>query len=106
MCKYCVEPTNSQIFPLFWHLKNRRKHQSICMTSNSTYSFSIFIKKVAKLKLAIIKSLPVWHDSVKRLVIDPVVMRSSPATGHKMYVVHCWLINPNKFNLRSWLLAY
>ena len=23
-----------------------------------------------------------------------------------IYVVHCWLINPNKLNLLSWLLAY
>ena len=24
----------------------------------------------------------------------------------RLHVVHCWLINPNKFNLLSWLLAY
>ena len=24
---------------------------------------------------------------------------------HKTYVVHCWLINPNKLNLLSWLLS-
>ena len=39
-----------------------------------------------------------------RLATDPVVMRSSPVAD--IYVVHCWLINPNKFNLLSWLLAY
>ena len=33
----------------------------------------------------------------KALSTDPVVMRSSPATD--IYVVHCWLINPNKLNL-------
>ena len=48
--------------------------------------------------------LPVWRDSMRRLTTDPVVMRLSPATD--IYVVHCWLINPNKLNLLSWLLAY
>ena len=45
-----------------------------------------------------------WMDRVRRLASDPVVMRSSPATD--IYVVHCWLINPGKFNLLSWLLVY
>ena len=47
---------------------------------------------------------PVWHDRIRRSATDPVVMRSSPATD--IYVVHCWLINPTKLNLLSWLLAY
>ena len=34
------------------------------------------------------------------------IRTSSPATGHIMYVMHCWLINPNMLNLLSWLLAY
>ena len=34
--------------------------------------------------------LPVWLDRVWRLATDPVVMRSSPATGHNtLYIVHC-----------------
>ena len=45
-----------------------------------------------------------WHDRIRRSATDPVVMRSSPAKD--IYVVHCWLINPNKLNLLSWLLAY
>ena len=32
--------------------------------------------------------LPVWRDRVKRLATDPVVMRSSPATGR----IHCALL--------------
>ena len=48
--------------------------------------------------------LPVWHDRVRRLTTDLVVMRSSPVTH--IYVVYCWLINPNKLNPLSWLLAY
>ena len=48
--------------------------------------------------------LPVWHDRIKRLATDPVVMRSRTATD--IYVVRCWLINPNKLDLLSWLLAY
>ena len=46
-----------------------------------------------------------WRDKVRRSDTDPVVMRSNPVTGH-LYVVHCWLINPNKLNLFSSLLAY
>ena len=37
-------------------------------------------------------------DRVRRFATDPVVMRSSPATDI-LYVVHCWLISPNKLNL-------
>ena len=51
-----------------------------------------------------VSSLPVWRDRIRRLATDPVVMRSSPTTNR--YVVHCWLITPNKLNLLSWLLAY
>ena len=40
---------------------------------------------------------------VRRLDTDPVIMRSSPTTD--IYILHCWLINPNKFNLLSRLLA-
>ena len=39
--------------------------------------------------------LPVWHDRIRGLTTD-----------YDIYVVHCWLINPNKLNLRSWLLTY
>ena len=46
----------------------------------------------------------VWRDRIRRLATDPVVMCSSLLTDR--YVVNCWLINPNKFNLISWLLAY
>ena len=28
------------------------------------------------------------------------------ALPQDIHAVHCWLINPNKFNLLSWLLAY
>ena len=49
-------------------------------------------------------SLPVWRDRVRRLATDPVVMRSSPATD--IYVMHCWLIDPNRLHLLSWLLTY
>ena len=52
-------------------------------------------------------SLLVWRDRLRRLATDhndPVVMRSRPTTD--IYAVHCWLINPNKVNLLSWLLAY
>ena len=28
------------------------------------------------------------------------------ALPQDIYVVHCWLINPNKLNLLSWSLAY
>ena len=40
----------------------------------------------------------------KTLTTDPVVMRSSPATGY----IQCALLanQPNKLNLLSWLLAY
>ena len=48
--------------------------------------------------------LPVWRDRVRRLATDPVVMPSRPATD--IYVVHCWLISPNKLNLLLWLLTY
>ena len=48
--------------------------------------------------------LRVWHDRVRCLTTDLVVMRSSPATD--IYVVHCWVINPNKLNPLLWLLAY
>ena len=43
---------------------------------------------------------------VRCLAIDPVVMRSSPATGH--ILVRCVLLvnQPIKLNLLSWLLAY
>ena len=51
-----------------------------------------------------VSSLPVWRDRIRRLATDPVVMRSSLTTNR--YVVHCWLITPNKLNLLSWLLAY
>ena len=47
--------------------------------------------------------LPVWHDRIRCLATDPVVMRLSPATD--LYFVHCWLINQNKLNLLSWLLV-
>ena len=50
------------------------------------------------------KLIPVWRDRVRRLATDRVVMRSSPATD--IYVVHYWLISPNKLNLLWWLLAY
>ena len=50
--------------------------------------------------------IPVWRDRIRRLAPTPVVMRLSPATDIIIYVVHCWLINPNKLNLLSWLLAY
>ena len=43
---------------------------------------------------------------VRRLAIDPVVMRSSPATRDKLYDAYCWLINPYKLNLPLWPLAY
>ena len=36
--------------------------------------------------------------------MNPVVMRSSPATD--IYAVYCWLSSPNKLNLLSWLLTY
>ena len=29
----------------------------------------------------------VWRDKVRRLATDPVVMRSSPATGHIRYAL-------------------
>ena len=48
--------------------------------------------------------LPVLRNRIRRLATDQVVMRSSPAMD--IYVVHCWLINLNKLNLLSWLLAY
>ena len=31
--------------------------------------------------------LPVWRDRLRRLAIDSVVMRSSPATGHIRYAL-------------------
>ena len=46
----------------------------------------------------------VYLCGVRRLATDPVVMRSSPVID--IYVMHCWLIIPNKFNLLLWLLAY
>ena len=45
----------------------------------------------------------VCRDKVKRLATDLVVMRLSSATGHMRCAL---LINPNKLNLLSWLLAY
>ena len=48
--------------------------------------------------------LRVWHDRVRRLTTDLVVMRSIPATD--IYVVHYWLIKLNKLNPLSWFLAY
>ena len=48
--------------------------------------------------------LLVWCNRIRRLATDQVVMRLSPATN--IYVMHCWLISPNKVNLLSWLLAY
>ena len=50
------------------------------------------------------KNNGIWHDRVRRLATDPVVMRSSPATD--IYDVYCWLSSPNKVNLLSWLLVY
>ena len=49
-------------------------------------------------------SVYLWSDIVRHLAIDPVVMRSSPATGH----IRCaWLTNqPKQLNLLSWLLTY
>ena len=51
------------------------------------------------------KCVPVWRYSVRRSATDPVVIRSSHMP-QDIYVVHCWLINPNNFNLLPRLLAY
>ena len=48
-------------------------------------------------------AIPVWRERIGCLATDLVVKHSSPATD--IYVVHCWLINTNKLNLLSWLLA-
>ena len=54
-----------------------------------------------------IQDLLVWRDWVRRLGTDPVVIRSSRATGPiRCATVDCWLTNPNKLNLLSWFLAY
>ena len=48
---------------------------------------------------------PVWRDRlIMLLATNPVVVGSSPATDK--YVMHCWLISPNKLNVLPWLLAY
>ena len=48
--------------------------------------------------------IPVWRDRVRSwLLIRWSCVRALP---QDIYVVHCWLINPNKLNLLSWLLAY
>ena len=56
------------------------------------------------IKAVIMFCLPVWRDRIKRVATDPwSCVRALP---QDIYVVHCWLINPNKLNLLSWLLAY
>ena len=72
---------------------------SVSCSANILYSHCLLNEFVC-----IINCLPVWQDRIRHLATDPVVMRSSPAMD--IYVVHCWLINPNKLNLLSWLLAY
>ena len=43
--------------------------------------------------------LHVWPNRLKHLTTDPAVICSSPATD--MYIMYCWLISPNKLNLRE-----
>ena len=67
--------------------------KAIRVVTNNTY-------KILSIRIC----LPVWRDRVRRsLLIRWSCVRALP---QDIYVVHCWLINPNKLNLLSWLLAY
>ena len=77
------------------------QYANMCTTILFPVAFGMSQKLMTEL---IFSCLPVWRDKIRHLATDPVVMRTSPATD--IYVVHCWLINPNKLNLILWLLAY
>ena len=64
------------------HSKNAVKHRST--------GLALICYKIIKLQieLANLKKsicLSVWHNMAERLATDPVVPRSSPATGHTPY---------------------
>ena len=77
---------------------------TIIIASTDTISlYIIYSQKCAQIhfnsssdKLKATWNLPVLRDMVRRLPNDPVAIRSSPATD--IYVVHFWLIGPNKLN--------
>ena len=61
------------------------EYNTIIVIYNNISNSKQFVNKhlIKQLKVSrTIMCLPVWRDRVRRLTTDPVVMRSSPATGH------------------------